>query len=42
LIVNSVTKEHVEYNSVQRWDGKYPTALMGGGEGVLLSLPVGK
>lgn len=39
LLANSVTSELIRYNSIERWDGKYPTTLLGGGDGVLLSLP---
>lgn len=39
LLAKSVTSDLIRYNSVGRWDGKYPTTMMGGGEGVLLSLP---
>jgi regulator of protease activity HflC (stomatin/prohibitin superfamily) len=39
LLARSVTDELIRYNGIQRWDGKYPSTLMGGGEGVLLSLP---
>ena len=38
-LARSVTSELIRYNSIERWDGKYPTTLMGRGEGVLLSLP---
>jgi regulator of protease activity HflC (stomatin/prohibitin superfamily) len=39
VLARSVTADLIRYNSIQRWDGKYPTTLLGGGEGVLLSLP---
>jgi len=39
LLAKSVTGELIRYNSIQRWDGKYPTTLMGGSDGVLLNLP---
>ena len=41
-LARSVTSELIRYNSIERWDGKYPTTLMGGGEGVLLSLPASR
>ena len=38
-LARSVTSDLIRYNSIEKWDGQYPKTLMGGGEGVLLSLP---
>jgi len=42
LLAKSITDELIRYNSIERWDGKCPTTLMSGGEGVLLTLPAAK
>lgn len=42
LLAQSITKELINYNSIQQWDGKYPSTLLGGSEGVLLNLPGSK
>ncbi len=39
LLAKSVTAELIRYNSIEKWDGKYPSTLMGGSDGVLLNLP---
>jgi regulator of protease activity HflC (stomatin/prohibitin superfamily) len=40
VLARSVTPELIKYNSVQRWDGKYPTTLFSGEQsGVIVSLP---
>ncbi len=38
-LAKSVTSDLIRYNSIEKWDGKYPSTLLGGGEGVLLNLP---
>jgi regulator of protease activity HflC (stomatin/prohibitin superfamily) len=40
VLARSVTRELIEYNSVQRWNGSYPQTLLSGDSGgVILSLP---
>jgi len=40
VLARSVTKELIDYNSVQRWNGSYPQTLLSGDTGgVILSLP---
>ncbi len=38
-LAGSITKDLVRYNEVERWNGAYPTTLLGGDAGVLLELP---
>lgn len=38
-LARSVTSDLIRYNSIEKWNGEYPKTLLGGGEGVLLSLP---
>jgi len=40
VLARSVTRELIDYNSVQRWNGSYPQTLLSGDSGgVILSLP---
>jgi len=40
VLARSVTRELIDYNSVQRWNGSYPQTLLSGESGgVILSLP---
>ncbi|MEM7299064.1 MAG: prohibitin family protein [Bacteroidota bacterium] len=39
LIAESVTKNLIEYRSIDKWSGNYPQTLMGGKDGVILPLP---
>jgi regulator of protease activity HflC (stomatin/prohibitin superfamily) len=33
-----LTPEYIEYLKVQKWDGKYPTTMMGNSQGVMISV----
>jgi prohibitin 1 len=40
LLAESITQELIQYNSIQRWNGKYPQTLLSGESGgLILSLP---
>ena len=40
VLARSVTRELIDYNSVQRWNGSYPQTLLSGDTGgIILSLP---
>lgn len=40
LLARSVTKELIQYNSIQKWDGAYPQTLLSGESGgLILNLP---
>jgi regulator of protease activity HflC (stomatin/prohibitin superfamily) len=40
VLSRSITNELIQYNSVERWNGKYPTTLLSGESGgMILSLP---
>jgi regulator of protease activity HflC (stomatin/prohibitin superfamily) len=40
VLSRSITNELIQYNSIQRWNGKYPSTLLSGESGgVILSLP---
>ncbi|MBL4762615.1 MAG: prohibitin family protein [Gammaproteobacteria bacterium] len=40
LLARSITKELIQYNSVQKWDGAYPQTLLSGKSGgLILNLP---
>ncbi len=39
LLSRSVTPNLIKYNSVQKWNGIYPTTMLGEGTGTLISLP---
>jgi len=40
ILAKSVTKSLIDYNAIAKWDGKYPSTLMGGGpDGLILQLP---
>jgi regulator of protease activity HflC (stomatin/prohibitin superfamily) len=37
IVARSVTRELIDYNNVQRWNGQLPTTVLGNGSNVLLS-----
>lgn len=40
LLARSLTKELIQYNSIKKWSGNYPSTVMSGGSsGVLMNLP---
>ena len=40
LLAKSLTRALLRYKQVERWDGQYPTTLMGDAGGVLIELPL--
>lgn len=40
LVSKTLTKDLIEANRIDKWDGKYPTTMMSGGNGVLLNVPI--
>ncbi len=39
MIAKSISQPLIDYKSVERWSGQYPTTLLGGKEGMMLRLP---
>lgn len=39
LINASLTSKLIQYNSVDKWDGKYPTTMMSSGTDIMMALP---
>ena len=39
LLARSLSADLLRYKQVERWNGAYPTTLMGDGQGVLIQLP---